>query len=433
MTIVVARRALALAGALLAAAPVAAQEDRPVRLEALYEIAAKNSPRVRALRASAEAAAAREPAAGIPPDPYLEVGAMNLSLPGLSADMPTSMVPVIRLMQMVPFPGKLDATAEMARQDTRIAGAEADAMWWDTRAAIAMAFYELYAFDAQLGVMRETLRLLDDLHTVARAMYASGEGRQSDVLRASVEVARMDADIRRMLAMRAEAEAALSAALGDSVWSASSTALSPLPAGLPPTDTLIAWAEASRPMLEGARAMVERAAAARDLARRELWPDVTVSVEYGQRRGDAGMGTERMVGVMLGFSLPVFANRRQLPMRAEMEAMERMAVADLAQERADVAGRIRALVADLERARSLLTLYRTEILPQARANVESAYASYRTGSVDFMTVVDARMAVNEFEQEVHELIAAYGTAISELEMNVGRELPVVDAIDTETP
>ena len=432
MSIVTARRALAAAGLLLSAAPVAAQVNEPVTLEALYEAAAARNPRVAAMRARADAVGARQPSAGTPADPYIEIGAMGLSLPGLSADMPTSMVPVIRVMQMVPLPGKLGASEEMARQDARMAEAEADAAWWETRAAIAMAFYETHSIDAQIGVMRETLRLLDDLQTVARAMYASGEGRQSDVLRASVEVARMDAEVRRMTAMRASAAADLAAALGDTALLLPSTSLSALPASLPGSDTLVTWAESSQPMLRGARAMVDRAAAARDLARRELWPDVTVGLEYGQRPGEMDMGTERMVGLMVGFSVPIFASRRQLPMRAEMEAMERMAAAELAQQRVQVAARIRGLVAELERARSLIGLYRAEILPQARANVESAYSAYRAGSVDFMTLVDARMAVNEFEQDVHELIAEYGSGISELEMTIGREIPLADAMDMET-
>jgi outer membrane protein TolC len=410
----------------------AAVEREALTLGAVYRGLQAANPRLAAAGAQARAAAARIGPARTLPDPQLQLGLMNRNFPGFGLSDPLGMNQ-IQVMQMVPFPGKLGASAEIARQETRVADAQADEAWWETRAELGMAFYELYALDAQLDVMRGTLRLLTDLEIVARAMYASGEGRQSDVLRASVEVARMDADIRRMTAMRIAAEAQLAAVLGDSAFAVAATALSPLPATLPAVDTLVVWAETSRPMLRGARAMVERAEAARDLARRELWPDVTVGLEYGQRPGDMDMGTERMVGVMLGFSLPVFASRRQLPMRAETEAMERMARADLAQERADVAGRIRGLVAELERARTLLTLYRNEILPQARANVESAYAAYRSGSVDFMTVVDARMAVNEFEQDLHELVAQYGAGITELEMNIGRELPVVDAIDTEAP
>ena len=424
------RGALPLVLLLAARAPLVAQQEA-VRLAELYRLAESASPRTAAARASSAAVAARESAAGLPPDPYLEVGIMGLSLPDLSADMPTSMVPTIRLMQMVPLPGRLGSASEVARQDTRIAVAAADETLWETRARIAMAFYEVHAIDEHLHVMHETLRLLTDLRAVAQARYASGEGRQSDVLRAGVAVARMDAEIASMYAMRAAAEATLAAALGDRTFRIPSAALSPLPAILPSVDTLVAWADESRPMLRGARAMVDRAEAARDLARRELIPDLTVGLEYG--RQPSGMGSEHMLGLMVGFSVPVFASRRQLPMRAEMEAMQRMAEAELAQERAEVTARIRTLVAELERIGALLRMYRSEIMPQARANVESAFASYRSGAVDFMTVVDARMAVNEFEQEVHELIADYGTAISELEMTMGRVLPVTDAIVTEIP
>ena len=408
-----------------------AQQGDAVRLAELYRAAESASPSVAAARANRDAAAAREPGAGLLADPYVELGVMGLSLPDLAADMPTSMVPLVRVMQMVPLPGKLGAASEIARQDTRIAEAAVDEALWAARARIAMAFYEVQAIDEHLHVMHETLRLLTDLRAVTQAMYASGEGRQSDVLRASVEIARMDADITRMQAMRTAAEAALGAALGIVSLRIDNAALSPLPATLPPIDTLVAWADASRPMLRAARAMVDRAAAGRDLARRELLPDLTLSLEYGRQPTE--MGTDHMVGVMVGFSVPVYAGRRQLPMRAEAEAMQRTAEAELTQERAEAVARISVLLAELERGRALLRTYRSEIMPQARANVSSALASYRSGGVDFMTVVDAQMAVNEFEQEVHELIADYGTAIGELEMNIGRDLPVTDAIDTEIP
>lgn len=418
-------------GLLLSAASAAAQDGGAIRLPDLYDVADSTSPRVAAARESRNAIAAREPVARIPADPYVELGVMGLSLPDLSADMPTSMVPVVRLMQMIPAPGTRRAAGAIAQQDTRMADAAADEAVWETRVRIAMAFYEVQALDEHLHVMHETVRLLANLRAVAQAMYASGEGRQTDVLRASVEVARMDAAIARMQTMRTAAENVLAAALGIESFRIDRAELSPLPASLPPIDTLIAWAEASRPMLRGARAMVDRAAAARELARRQLFPDLTLGLEYG--RQPSQMGSDHMIGVMLGFSVPVFVGRRQIPLRAEAEAMQRTAEAELAQGRAETVSRIRSLVAELDRIRTLLDMYRGEIMPQARANVESAFASYRSGAVDFMTVVDARMAVNDFEQEVHELIADYGIAISELEMNVGRALPVTDELDTEIP
>jgi outer membrane protein TolC len=174
-------------------------------------------------------------------------------------------------------------------------------------------------------------------------------------------------------------------------------------------------------MLLGARTEVERAGAARDLARREIWPDLALGVSYGQR--DAGMGLERMGSFMVGFSLPVFAGSRQLRMRDEAAAMERMSLADLSEARAGVDARIGEVLAELGRARTLIDLYESTVIPQAEANVESSYSSYRVGSVDFMTLVDARMTVNQYEQEYHQLLADYGIGVAELEAVVGRELP----------
>jgi len=159
-------------------------------------------------------------------------------------------------------------------------------------------------------------------------------------------------------------------------------------------------------------------------------------VEYGQRRVAMANGmpaeTERMGSLMLGFTLPVFAGSRQLRMRDEAAAMAQMARADLAGMQAEVDARLGELLAGLERTRSILELYRREVLPQARANVESSFASYRAGTVDFMTLVDAQMSLGKYEQERYGMLAEYGRDIAELEMTIGRELPASPATLTET-
>lgn len=413
-----------LAGAEHPSTPDTLSRDEGLDLTELYRLAAGRNPRVSAARALSEAASAMEPSAVRPPDPMVEVGVMNFSLPGLSADMPTSMAPSVRAMQKVPFPGKLSLAGRIAERTTGMRGAEAEEVWWEVRGRVATAFYQIYALDRELEIMRETLALLGDFERVARTMYTAGTGRQADVLRAGVEIARMEAEIERMEAMGEVARAKLNALL-DQPGNAplASPRYPDLPAAVPSLDTLRMWADTSRPLLEGGRLQVDRAGTRRELARRDIWPDFTVGMEYG-RRSTADMGVERMGSVMVGFSLPVFARSRQLRMRDEAEAMERMARADLAERHAQVDGQIAGLVAELERSRTLIRLFRTEVLPQAHTNVESAFTSYRAGIVDFMTLVDAQMSVNRYEGEFYRLLAEYGTGIAELETTLGREIPV---------
>ena len=405
------------------AAP-AEQEPAALTLAQVYELARAANPMVGAAVAAADASAAREASAGLPPDPTVQVGVMNLSLPGFDADMPTSMAPSVQAMQRVPFPGKLGLGERIAEQSTAMARSGAEETWWEVRARAAAAFYGVYEVDRKLDVARETLGLLEDFRQVAQAMYSAGTGRQSDVLRAGVEVARMDAEVRRLEAMRKVAAARLNAILDRPAETpVPGAALPSLPAETPAQEALREWAEETRPLLLRSKTGVERARTRQELARKQIWPDVSLGVQYGQRdAGDAG--TVRMGSAMVGFSVPIFAGSRQLRERDEAAAMEAMAQAELRAARAGVDARIGGLLAELERARTLLELYRGEILPQAGANVESSFSSYRVGSVDFMTLVDAQMTANRYEQELYALLADYGRAVAELETTVGREIPV---------
>jgi outer membrane protein, heavy metal efflux system len=408
---------------LLPGVRLGAQQQADLSIHEVYALALERNPMIHAARAAADGAAARESASSLPPDPRVELAAMNLSLPSLSTDMPSAMLPSIQVMQMIPLGGKLGLEGEVARQTTAMALNEAEEVGWRVRTRAAMAFYRIYQIDRSLVTMEETLDWLRQLEGVATTMYTVGSGNQGDVLRAAVEVARMEADIARMRAMRAGEVARLNALLDrPSDTPVSGVSFEPLPASLPLPEALLARAEAARPLLEGARTGVERAEAREALARREIWPDLSLGVGYGQR--PSGMGTDRMASFMVGFTVPIFAGRRQYPMRAETAAMSEMARAELAEARAGVRARIGELLAGLDRARTLLTLYRTEVLPQAEANVTASLASYRVGRADFMTLVDAQMGVNDFEQQVHELLAEYGTMIAELEMAIGGELPV---------
>ncbi|MGE0158676.1 MAG: TolC family protein [Gemmatimonadales bacterium] len=399
-----------------------ADEQAKLDLAEVLALTEAGNPMLLGVRSAAAAAAAREPEASTLPDPSLRIGIMDFGLPSFATDMQTSMVPSIQLMQMVPFPGKLGLMGEVAAYTRRIAESEADETWWTVRQEVASLFYDLYATDRSLEVMRETLGLLRDFREVADAMYVSGMGRQADVLRADVEVARMDAEIRRMEAMRASDAAMLNALLDRPAnTNVPSPVLGELPMEVPARDTLLAWARESRPRVAASRLAVERARTELSLARREIWPDLTIGLGYGQR--NVGMGTERMGSAMVEFSLPVHAGRRQYAMRAEAEAMEGMARSDLAAAEASVDARIGALLADLERARALATLYRDEVIPQAHATVESALSSYRVGRVDFMTLVDAQMTLNQYEGELYRLRADHGKAVASLESETGRELP----------
>lgn len=404
--------------------------DRGLRLEEVLALARERNPRLQAMQAAARAATYRESEASTLPDPMFQLGIMNFGVPDLNTDMPMSMAPSVQVMQMVPFPGKLSLKGDIASYASGMAEAGADEAWWSVRGMASSIFYELYSLDRRTEVMRETLALLSDFQEVAKALYTSGRGRQADVLRADVEVARMDGEIHKMEAMRTAMAARLNALMDRPAETAvPSPVLGALPLGVPSADTLLIWAGESRPALARGRMGVAQAQKRQQLAAKQIWPDFTVGLSYGQR--NRGAGTERMGSAMVGFSLPVHAGSRQYAARDEAAAMERLAQAELESLEADVDARIGELLAELERTRTLTELYRDEVIPEARATVESAFSSYRVGSVDFLTLVGAQMTVNQYQGELYQLLGEYGKAVAALESAIGRTLPGTDQILAE--
>ena len=391
-----------------------------LRLDSLYAAVARANPRVMAAGALADAAVARVPGARRPPDPQLQFGLMNRELPGLGPMDPLGMTQ-LQLMQMIPTAGKLGLMGAAAEARSTSARARAIDLRWEVRSQVASAFYDVYRADRSLEIAIATKRLMEDVAATADAMYRVGETAQADVLKARVEVARMSEEIVAMRAMRLVGLARLGGLLDQPVDSGLPTAQLPtFPVSVDSPDALMREAASIRPMVRAGEADLDAATAEQRRAWREIWPDLQIGVQYGQRAGQ--MGVERMGSLMLGASVPVFAGSRQFRMRDEADAMRAMAAADLAAVRAETRARVAQVHAEWSRARNLQALYRTTILPQARASVTASLAAYRVGRVNLMTLLDNQTTVNRYEQELAALEAAEGMALADLEMLLGREL-----------
>ena len=80
------------------------------------------------------------------------------------------------------------------------------------------------------------------------------------------------------------------------------------------------------------------------------------------------------------------------------------------------------LTAQAQRARNLLELYGTAVLPQAQAAVESALSAYRVGQVDYMTLLQNEMTVNRYQIENVRLVAQYHQSVAQVQALVGVDL-----------
>ncbi|MDE3217317.1 MAG: TolC family protein, partial [Gemmatimonadota bacterium] len=398
-----------------------------LRLGDAYDSLDAASPRIGAARALAAAAAAGVRSASLPPDPQLQLGLMNYTVPGLAPMAPLGMLQ-LQVVQTIPLPGKLALAGAAARAQSDAARERADGTRWSARLDLAEAFYDYYQVEAQLAVARRTIALLGDIAQTAQAMYRVGQASQADVLRAQVELARMDEDTLRMVAMRSAAEAHFDAQLDRAAGAPLGPPILPaFPDTVPAEDSLLALALRRRPAVRAGASDVAAAERERDLAARNVWPDLAVGVQLARQPG----GTATMGSLMVGAAIPVFVHARQDEARQAAEAMAEASRADLRAMRADTRAAVITAYADLLRARRLSALYRNTVLPEAEAAANSALAGYRVGRVDFMTVLDDRLTEDQYERALRQLQAEEGKAWARLESLVAR--PLMDANSTAAP
>lgn len=344
-------------------------------------------PELKQAEATVRAQEERVPQAGALPDPVLSLGIQNDGFDGIMiGEMETSFWE-IGLSQGLPWPGKRGLRTDVARLTARQSDANTERVRLTTEAEVRRAYLDLL-------LARDRLALLDQLDAIwaksagiARTRYESGQGAQSDILRAQLEMNRLR---QRRLALVAQEKSSIQTLnrlrvhpLDEPIVTSASLRTLGVPE-LPPLQAAIDDAIKRSPELAGARLGVRRATAQVDLARRERFPDFNVNVGLMPRGG-----LDPMWQAGIAVNLPIWSHRKQNRAVKENEALE-SAETESAETTEQV---LRLRVADrhvaLATAIDTVRLYTNGLLVQSQATVDSTLAQYRVGAVTFASVLEA--------------------------------------------
>jgi outer membrane protein TolC len=329
---------------------------------------------------------------------------------------------VIGVSQQLPFWGKRALKGEVAEKEAESYKWTLEERKLELARMVKEAYYQIYSIDRSVAIVDRNIRIFDDFITLAETKYSVGQGVQQDIFKAQVERSRM-LDMRISLEQqRTSQEANLNALLyrpaGMPVGRIADVEIRPI---LMTAEQLVAIADDNRPLLKSSRALVEKAGAGLKLAKKEYLPDFNVAFEYMQRDPAMGSDGADMYSLGVTFNLPLQRSRRQAAI-AESNAEARMAAEELNSLKNTIQAGISDLLAQMERRRKLAELYKTGILPQARQSLESAVIGYRVNKVDFLTLLDSRVTLFQYEREYYDSIADYQVKRAQLEALVGKEL-----------
>ncbi len=318
----------------------------------------------------------------------------------------------IGLSQAFPWPGELDAKANLATRQVEAAWEQVEQARLGVVRRIQEAYYA-YAFLArELGIRRELLTLVQGLEPVVQGRIRGGAG-QEDLLRLQVELGRLEDDLGSLERSRP----ALSARLADAMnWPLESAALLPLPRlEIPSTQTrataeLLDIALEANPKLRGLERQLAAAESAEQLSAFKGRPNFTARVDYIQT-GEALSSTTPGSGndpLFVGFSMSLPVWRASIS-AAEREAKHRVraARAQLDQGRSLLHADIVEQAYFVEDAQRRIELFQNSLLPRAREALQLTTASYRSGNATVLDLLDSERALLEFELSLWRACRAY--------------------------
>lgn len=329
---------------------------------------------------------------------------------------------VIGISQQIPFWGKRGLKEEIAAKDAESYRWQVEERKLELVRMVKETYYQIYFTDKALEVVAKNIRILDDFITLTETKYAVGQGAQQDVFKSQVERSKM-LDMKISLEQERKSLAvALNALLfrppETAVGRVSDFDIKPVPFS---AGDLRETASEKRPVFKSLKAQIEKGEAGHRLAKKEFYPDFNVSFEYMQRDPAMGSDGSDMYSLGVTFNLP-FQRERRHAMVAESNSEVRMATEEMNGLRNTIDSSISDLLAKLDRREKLVNLYKTGIIPQAEQSLESATIGYRVNKVDFLTLLDSRVTLFNYERDLYESQAEYMMQLAQLEAAVGTDL-----------
>lgn len=282
----------------------------------------------------------------------------------------------------------------------------------------AQSFFMLHEKRRMQAIVQRQIELAGQVVKSAAARYGAGGSAQAEVLRAEIELARLQARQLSLQAETAGAEAMLNTSLGRDVGLpipdlATAELFNP-DITLPTVASVQAAALDQRPELSGSEAEIRRAEAEVKVMKSMYLPMAMVRTGVAETM-TAGRGYMLMVGV----SLPIWFNRLGAGVD-EARAMERMARADQQAMRRMITGEAAAA---LENVRGALSRYRaltTDVLPRAERSIAPSLSAYAAGQLSLTGVLEATKALWGVQEEAVMAETELGMAWARLHAAMGQ-------------
>ncbi len=392
--------------------------DSTVLLPDYLAYAALNNPGLEAAFSRWKAAVERATAADALPDPRLSYGFFI-------QEVETRVGPQrqkLGISQAFPWFGSLDLAEKGALEKARVFYEQYSSRKLALFREVKEAAFEWAYLLRAIAITAENIELLASLESVARARYKVGGAPYASVIKAQVELGKLEDRLQSLKDLRAPRAARFNAVLGRSL-EVTLHGLDSLP-----EDPIVFDEEALADRLlrhnPELRALDHAAAAAQidiDLADRDSYPDFTLGLDYIQTEGAPmpvhDSGKDPLIAT-ISVNLPFFSSKytaaeRAAEWRYQAALRQRMDRANI------LAADLKMALFAFRDAERKIELYRHTLLPRADQSLEVTSQAFETGQAGFLDLIDAQRVLIDFRLSLERALADRAIAVARVESLVG--------------
>lgn len=332
------------------------------------------------------------------------------------------------ISQTFPWFDKLSLKGDAASDAANAARKQYEAAKLKLFYQVKDAYYEYAYLLRAIGIVEENVELVKNFEEVVRIRYQTGAAQHPSVIRAQIELGKLEDRLRSLREMQGPITARLNAALNRLPDSpvAPPTAVAEEMVALTDGQILDLMAK-SNPELAALDYEIARNRTGIDLAKKDYYPDLTFGVDFidtSKRPGPmppSDNGKDPIIA-MVSLNLPIWREKLDAGVREARYAYN-AAVRSQADKLNMLNAQLKMALYQFRDDERKINLYRDTLLPKAVESVKANETAFRSGESSFLEVIDAQRVMLEFELSSERALTGKAQRLAELEMLVGTALP----------
>jgi len=330
------------------------------------------------------------------------------------------------IKQSVPWFGTLGAKGDIAFEAANMAYRKLQKTRLELSYKVKKAYYDYWLLGREIQLTEENMELLRFWESVARTRYKVAQQKHHIVIKAQVELGKLEDKLRTLENMLQPVSARLRSALNlpDSIQL-------PIPAAITDNesfadrDKIIALVLDYNPDLKSIEHLIEKEKAGVRLAGKSWLPNFTFGLDYIETGKAPNSATDENgkdpLIVSFSLNLPLWFGKNKSK-QDEAKARYKSAQYKLSDTRNMLIELAEKLIFEYDDALRKIRLYRDGLVPKAEESLNATFTAYQAGNTDFLNLLDTQRQLLNFQLMLDRARRNQAVKKAELEVISGENL-----------